>query len=351
MDPISNPHHSERGKHAVYHAKIYLMIFVLISFVYTNLYGANWQPGSLDSFSGSFSHSNLQLPGFYQSTFQAKHPKVNNLLRKSFLMTVGAFNSEVLFTNMGATKMDAWFISLIYGAPFIIMDEIVQKYDLDNSSIFYMGSIFGLILEDIYVNTVQESPLFFMSFISTFWHGGITTWSTFTLADQFFPRTSGKPINKPVFWSSIGTVGLMGGAMAIGLTFPTFLENIATHISVFALIGSYTYLIKRNIEKEKEYINRPLLGLSIIGLGYVLGNWIHSLDEEKSDQEQEHTYTQKDWDMRAGFYGTLAMASLIKMMSDRKRKSTYSRFTILPSISSTNNPLRPSYTVRLFYNF
>ncbi|NOZ74557.1 MAG: hypothetical protein GXO90_04165, partial [FCB group bacterium] len=279
----------------------------------------------------AWNRSPLQTPPVTVApgTFSLEHPGWNNFFRKSFLMTVGAFNSEVLFSNIGATRMDGVFITLIYGAPFVVMDEIVQKYDLDNWSIFYLGSIFGLVLEDGYVNTVQEAPLFFTTFITTFWHGGITVWSSFALADQFFPRSPGKPLNKPVFRTALGTIGIMGGLMFAGYTLPTFTENLPVHVSVLALMGGFTWLIKRNINKDKAYRNRPLLALGMIGLGYELGNRIHALDASKPVDQQENILTRQDLKMRNVFYGSLAVASLTKYIVDRS-VNTKHRFSIIP---------------------
>ncbi|MFQ6613452.1 MAG: hypothetical protein ACE5D1_01290 [Fidelibacterota bacterium] len=77
---------------------------------------------------------------------------------------------------------------------------------------------------------------------------------------------------------------------------------------------------------------------------YGLGNSILALDEQRPSQEQEHSHSARDRDLRAAFYGTLISASLVKYLLDRRQPSP-EKFTIFPLVRQ--NPHRMEYGLRL----
>jgi len=246
-----------------------------------------------------------------------KIPFLNDLGRKLSVGMLAALNSEVLFSNLTPSiffgkEFPAMF--LVYFPPFFLMDEIIQRYNLSNSDIFYLGSIFGLVLEGFYLATIPEAPVFFTTYVTTFWHGLITTWLTFNIIENFFPRRPYRAFNrKMVMYSTISTA-LVGSVFLIASS-PIIVANIFTYTGVVGLGAGFTWLIHRNIKKEKKYKHRPWMGLFTLALAYGLGE-LHQLEE--AEIEEEYTpYDLSERRMRGGMYSALGSTIVIKLISIR----------------------------------
>lgn len=207
---------------------------------------------------------------------------VYQLGRKALVGTLGILNSEVLFMN--ATPLDAvtgiGWLGLYYFPGFIVMDEIIQARSLDGVSVFLAGSIFGLWLEGILVATIPESPLFFTTYITTFWHGLLTTYAAFETTEVLMPRREPGSISPGWLWSGIGGMVLMG-ALVAPTTGPVVLEAWPTYAYSALLAGSFTWLVARRVRAGRPYQPRPLIAAGLVGAGFAMGLWHNSLDPEE----------------------------------------------------------------------
>jgi len=232
--------------------------------------------------------------------------------RKVTFGTMAAMNSEALFTNLppsGALGASA----LIYIPSFILMDELIQRYDMDGLSVFYLGALYGLWLEGLLLGQVHESPGFFITYITTFWHGLLTTYSAHETTEILFDRREGRRFQKG--W-------LIAGSVATGLVTAAFFSTFGVNqwttdargsAAVLLASGGVTYLLIRQVKKKRGYVSRPLLAASLIATGFALG-FAHQalLIEENQGVENpaEIPYTRNQHAQRAAFYVSVELSLL-----------------------------------------
>lgn len=213
---------------------------------------------------------------------------MRKFLRKLVLGLLGAFSSEVLFTNMTPTELFSDGLTLgIYFSLFVLMDEFVQKYNLGNKAIFYLGAIFGLVLEGFFVATIPENPFFQIIFISIVWHGLITVLMSFMIIELFFPRMAGECFNS--WWMGIAGMALLAILAFMGIqTLPIILSALPLYAMVGLLILFFTYLLWKEKNKSETYHLRPKLGIMIITSGFAIGTLLQISGFEGKYQLFDH---------------------------------------------------------------
>ncbi|WP_297469842.1 hypothetical protein [Thermococcus sp.] len=199
-----------------------------------------------------------------------------DVLRKLLLILTATINSEILSTSQNfGTLFSNPLLLAIYFFSFAMMDELVQRYNLGNKAIFYMGAIFGLILEGFVAFTLVADPLapFVMIPFSIFWHGLITTWVSFTVVDVVIPRRE-KGINR--IWMILGVIfWVILLVITIGSNISIVISHLFVYMIIITLILILLFLVRKDLESPVRY--RPKINLSIflIGLGFIIGQSIH----------------------------------------------------------------------------
>jgi hypothetical protein len=244
--------------------------------------------------------------------------------RKFTVGFLAGLNSEVLFTNLSLQE-GARTSALLYAPSFILMDELVQRYNLDAVSTAYLGALYGLWLEGLIVGSVPEAPGFFVGYVTTFWHGFITTYCAFEETENLLPRR--KPGRFDRKW-------VIGGSIFVGaatlIFFPTLaLPNYAANpivgpIAILATGGLFTYLLHRRVRAGgHEYKPTPWMAVSLIATGFALGIAQQALakQEVKDDPESEAViYSNADHISRSVTYFTIEAGLLVRALKLRKAK-------------------------------
>ena len=195
-----------------------------------------------------------------------------DVLRKLLLILIATINSEILSTSQTfSTLFSNPLLLAIYFFSFIMMDELVQRYNLGNKAIFYMGAVFGLVLEGFVAFTLVADPLapFVMIPFAILWHGLITTLVSFTVVEVVVPRRE-KEISK--VWMALGSIfWIILLFMTIGDNFAIVVSHLFTYLVIIVLILVFLFLIKRSLRNPAVY--RPKITLSIFSiiLGFIMG--------------------------------------------------------------------------------
>jgi len=195
-----------------------------------------------------------------------------DVLRKLLLILIATINSEILSTSQTfSTLFSNPLLLAIYFFSFIMMDELVQRYNLGNKAIFYMGAVFGLVLEGFVAFTLVADPLapFVMIPFAILWHGLITTLVSFTVVEVVVPRRE-KEISK--IWMALGSIfWIILLFMTIGDNFAIVVSHLFTYLVIIVLILVFLFLIKRSLRNPAVY--RPKITLSIFSiiLGFIMG--------------------------------------------------------------------------------
>lgn len=236
--------------------------------------------------------------------------------RKLTFGTLSAMNSEVLFGNadpLGGLQA----AGIVYLPSMILVDEVIQRYDLDALSMFYLGALYGIWLEGPVVNTIPESPLWFLTGITTFWHGLMTTYSAAELTELWLPRR--EPGSFQTGWL------IAGGVAAAALPFlvqpkayPFTLADWPSHTATALTAAGFTTLLVNRIRNGHTYEPTPGFALGVTAVGFGLGLGVLALTEEA---ESETFYTRTDHLVRGGIYLSIEVGSIIKLIRHRRDSS------------------------------
>jgi len=196
-----------------------------------------------------------------------------DVLRKLLLILIVAINSEILSTSQTfSTLFSNPLLLAIYFFSFIMMDELVQRYNFGNKAIFYIGAIFGLILEGFVAFTLVADPLapfVMIPFIAILWHGLITTLVSFTVVEVVTPR-KGKKISK--IWMILGIIfWIILLLITVGSNFAIVVSQLFVYMIIIVLILVFLFLIKRSLKNPVEYRPKIILSIILIILGFIMG--------------------------------------------------------------------------------
>lgn len=227
--------------------------------------------------------------------------------RKLTIGTIAGLNSEVLFTNQKPGEGLANAL-LLYAPTMIVMDELVQCYNLDGMSTFFLGSIYGLFIEGIIAATIQEEPAFFLAYVTTFWHGMYTTYTSFEIGEAYFPRRAPGHFSKGWMIAGTSTTALASALFLGSFSGETIQENWPAYAGAAALGCAYGGLIAWRVSARKPYTSRPWFTLGLIPAGFGLGLWHQSL----LDAGEKH-YTTEDHIARTGIYATIEIGTLMRV--------------------------------------
>jgi hypothetical protein len=221
---------------------------------------------------------------------------MKNILRKLLLILIATINSEILSTSQTFSTIFANPLLLfIYFFSFIMMDEIVQRYNLTNKAIFYMGSIFGLILEGFVAFTLVADPIapfIMIPLIAIGWHGLITTLLTFTIVEILISRKE-KKMNK--FWMILGLIFWIGLlSLTIIATIGLIVSMFWAYIIIITLIIIFFKEIKKSIKSKDKYKPKIKLAIGAIIIGLIMNILI-----------SENPFTILDYTLMGIFYLTV----------------------------------------------
>ena len=195
-----------------------------------------------------------------------------DILRKLLLILIAAINSEILSTSQTfRTLFLNPLLLAIYFFSFIMMDELVQRYNFGNKDIFYMGSIFGLVLEGFVAFTPVADPLapFVMIPFAILWHGLITTLVSFTVVEVVIPRRE-KEISKIwMIWGSVFWIILL--FMTIRDNFTIVVSHLFVYLTIIILILVFLFLIKKSLRNPVIYRPKIILSIILIIFGFAIG--------------------------------------------------------------------------------
>jgi hypothetical protein len=230
----------------------------------------------------------------------------------------------VLFANVPLQE-GAITSLFLYAPSFILMDELVQRYNLDAASTFYLGALYGLWLEGLMIGTIPESPGFFVSYVTTFWHGLITTYCAFEEVESVFPRRKPGKFNRK--WVIGGSI-FAGAATLVffpTLALPNFAANpIAGPAAILGTGGLFTYLLHRRVSAgAHEYKPTPWMAVGLLATGFALGFAHQAIakQELEEDPEAEVTiYSNVDHAIRTGTYVTIEAGMLVRAIKLAKKK-------------------------------
>jgi len=225
--------------------------------------------------------------------------------RKLLLGLVAAINSEVLSTNRTfATLFSDPLLLTLYFLSFCVMDELVQKYHWGRRSIFYMGALFGLVVEGFVAFTLHTSPFTMIPIIAIAWHGLITTLAAFIIVDVLILRRREKKLNK--VWLLVGSLfWIILLFITIGAGFRIIVSYPLVYETIIALCAVFLFLILQSARKSVTYTPKIYFAMSIILLGFVLGLFI-----------QKESFAFIDYFVVATFYIAIFVAL------QRKRRAT-----------------------------
>lgn len=236
--------------------------------------------------------------------------------RKLTLGLSAAMNSEVLFGNappLGGLQA----AGLIYLPSMILVDELIQGWDLDALSMFYLGAIYGIWLEGPVVNTIPESPLWFLTGITTFWHGLMTTYSAAELTELWLPRRD--PGEVQLGWTIVGASALaLLPFLVQPKARPISLADWPAHTASALTAGGFGLLLWDRIRRGKVHEPTPLFAIGSVAAGFGLGLGVLALTAE--EEGVDSFYSRQDHLLRSGIYLSVELSSILKLIADRRRK-------------------------------
>lgn len=238
--------------------------------------------------------------------------------RKLTLGVIAAMNSEVLFGNarpLGGLQA----AGLIYVPSMILVDELIQGWNLDAVSMFYLGAIYGIWLEGPVVNTIPEAPLWFLTGITTFWHGLLTTYAAAELTELWIPRR--EPGKLQLGWT-------IAGASAVALlpflvqpkARPFSLDDWPAHTASTVTAGGFGLLLWDRIRRGRVYQPTPLFALGSVAVGFGLGLGVLAITAEENGGES--VYRREDHLLRSGIYLSVELSSILKLIADGRRRGS-----------------------------
>ena len=212
----------------------------------------------------------------------------HEFLRKLTLGLLGVFASEALFTNMSLSEILFDPLTLaIYFFAFAMMDEFVQKYNFGTKAVFYLGALFGLVLEGFFVASIHENPFFQIIFTSILWHGLITVLMSFIIIDLFYPRVVSKRLHRG--WVAISGAILLAILAFMGIqTFPVIFSALPVYTMIGLLILALLYLLYREKDKKALYQPRSKLGIILLVSGFIIGTILQVSSAEGTYQLSDH---------------------------------------------------------------
>ncbi|MFW6312643.1 MAG: hypothetical protein ACOC2N_02015 [Spirochaetota bacterium] len=235
------------------------------------------------------------------------------LARKATLGMLAGLNSEVLFGNAPPAG-GALSALMLYVPSMILVDELIQYWDLDALSTVALGALYGIWLEGLVTNMIPESPLWFLTGITTFWHGVMTTYAASEVTEAWLPRRS--PGTLQTGWVIAGAVSLAAwpflfqpkGAPLQLSDWPSYAATAAVALGAGALLA-------HRIRIERTYRPTPLVATGTIAVGFAVGLGVIALT---TVAEGQSPYTAQDHIVRGGIYLAIEGATLVKLFAGKR---------------------------------
>jgi hypothetical protein len=239
-----------------------------------------------------------------------KHSWSWSIGRKLTAGMIAGLNSELLFTNQ--RPADALLTSLLFYTPsFILVDEAVQRWNLDALSTWLLGSLYGIRLEGLLLGTVHEDPMVDLPYTVLFWHGWLTTATTFEITENLFPRDAFRPHAR--FWWTTGMLStLLLTAAFLPVSLPLHLEDPVGTAAFLGTGGIVSLALFRRVHGSSSYHPYPLLAASLLALGYTLGGYHQA--QRSSTSRDLPAFTPMDHLIRTAYVVGLETLLLLRAM-------------------------------------
>lgn len=233
--------------------------------------------------------------------------------RKLMLGTLAGLNSELLFGN-GTPGEALVATAMLYLPSAILLDELIQLWDLDALSTFYLGSLYGIWLEGLLVGTIPESPLWFLTAITTFWHGLITTYTAAEITEVWLPRRA--PGTFQPGWT-------IAGAIAVGLlpflvpkAYGISIDQWPAYVATAGVAGGFSLLLAHRIRSGRTWQPTPAVALGTAAIGFGLGLGVIAL----TAAEEPDFYSLQNHLVRGSVYLVIESATLVKVLVERQAR-------------------------------
>jgi hypothetical protein len=223
-------------------------------------------------------------------------------------------NSEVLFGNaspLGGLQA----AGLIYLPSMLLVDELIQGWNLDALSMFYLGAIYGIWLEGPVVNSIPEAPLWFLTGITTFWHGLLTTYAAPELTELWLPRRDAGNVQPG--WTIAGAAAVALLPILVQPKAHAFsFDDWRAHTASALTAGGFGLLLWDRIRRGRVHEPTPLFAMGSVAVGFGLGLGVLAITEE--EQGGRSFYTREDHLVRSGIYLSVELSSILKLVVDRR---------------------------------
>ena len=235
------------------------------------------------------------------------------LARKATIGMLAGLNSEVLFGNAPPAGGAAAAL-MLYVPSMILVDELIQYWNLDALSTVALGALYGIWLEGLVTNAIPESPLWFLTGITTFWHGVMTTYAASEVTEAWLPRRP--PGTLQTGWVVAGAVSLAAWPFLFQPKAAPFqLGDWPSYAATAAVAVGTGALLVHRIRNERPYRPTPLVAAGTIAVGFGLGLGVIALT---AAEEGQSPYTAQDHIVRSGIYLAIEGATLVKLFAGRR---------------------------------